>query len=136
MAEPNDQELYNKSKAEVDKSYDKPSAYRSMAYVRTYLKNYREKYGNTKDAYKGRKSSPGELKMWRKEKWIDIQSYLKDPKNPIACGSIERKPREYPLCMPIKDVKKYNKSELESLLKRKNEIGKRTLIKDKIVAPK
>jgi hypothetical protein len=133
MAEPNDQELYNKSKAEVDKSYDKPSAYRSMAYVRTYMKNYREKYGND-NAYKGR--NPGSLRVWRKEKWVDIQSYLKDPKNPIACGTADRKPREYPLCMPMKDIKKYSKSELEALVKRKNELGKRTLIKADFLATK
>lgn len=105
-----------------------------MAYVRTYKKNYREKYGNDKDAYKG--ENPGQLKMWRKEKWIDIQSYLKDPKNPIACGAIKRPKREYPLCMPIKDVKKYSKSDLESLVKRKNQIGKRTLIKEDFLSSK
>lgn len=126
-------ELYNRSKAEVDKSYDKPSAYRSMAYVRTYLKNYREKYGDD-NAYKGK--NPGQLKLWRKEKWIDIQSYLKDPKNPVACGAIKRPKREYPLCMPMKKVKNYSNSELEALVKRKNQIGKRTLVKEEIVSPK
>jgi hypothetical protein len=134
MSEPSDKELYDKSKEEVDKSYDKPSAYRSMAYVRTYLKNYREKYGDDKKAYTGK--NPGSLKNWRNEKWINIQSFLRDPKNPVACGSPQRGKREYPLCMPMKDVKKYSKSELEALVKRKNEIGKRTLIKNEIVSPK
>jgi len=128
MAEPSDQELYNSSKREVDKNYDKPSAYRSMAYTRTYLKNYREKYGDAKKAYKG--SNPGELKTWRKEKWVDVKSFLQNPKKTIACGNAPIKAGEYPLCMPESDLTKYNKSELNLLVQRKNQIGKRRLVKD------
>ena len=128
MPEPSDQELYNSSKREVDKNYDKPSAYRSMAYTRTYLKNYREKYGDDKKAYKGK--NPEELKTWRKEKWVDVKSVLKDPKNPTACGNAPIKKGEYPLCMPEKQLAKYSKSELGLLVQRKNQIGKRRLVKD------
>jgi len=128
MAEPSDQELYNSSKREVDKNYDKPSAYRSMAYTRTYLKKYREKYGDDKKAYKGK--NPEELKTWRKEKWIDVKSFLQNPKSPIACGNAAVKSGEYPLCMPKNDLAKYNKSELNLLVQRKNQIGKRRLVKD------
>jgi len=128
MATPNDQELYDKSKEEVNKSYDKPSAYRSMAYTRTYLKNYREKYGDDKNAYSGK--NPENLKKWRKENWVDVKSFVKDPKNPLACGNAEIKQGEYPFCMPLSDVRRYIKSDLVLLLKRKNEIGKRTLNKD------
>jgi len=128
MAEPSDQELYNSSKREVDKNYDKPSAYRSMAYTRTYLKNYREKYGDDKKAYKGK--NPEELKTWRKEKWVDVKSVLKDPNNPTACGNAPIKEGEYPLCMPEKQLSKYSKSELSLLVQRKNQIGKRRLVKD------
>jgi hypothetical protein len=109
MAEPTDVALYNKSKQEVDKNYDKPSAYRSMAYTRTYLKNYREKYGDDKKAYKGK--NPEELKTWRREKWLDVKSVLKDPKNPTACGNAPIKPGEYPLCMPVKEIGQYSKGE-------------------------
>lgn len=128
MSEPSDQELYNKSKEEVNKNYDKPSAYRSMAYTRTYLKNYREKYGDDKKAYKGK--NPEELKTWRKEKWVDVKSVLQNPKNPTACGNAPIKKGEYPLCMPEKQLAKYSKSELSLLVQRKNEIGKRRLVKD------
>jgi hypothetical protein len=128
MAEPSDMALYKSSKAEVDKNYDKPSAYRSMAYTRTYLKNYREKYGDDKKAYKGK--NPGELKTWRREKWVDVKSFLQDPKNPTACGNAPIKKGEYPLCMPVSDLAKYNKSELGLLVQRKNQIGKRRLVKD------
>jgi hypothetical protein len=128
MAEPSDEALYNKSKEEVNKNYDKPSAYRSMAYTRTYLKNYREKYGDDKKAYKGK--NPEELKTWRNEKWVDVKSVLKDPKNPTACGNAPIKKGEYPLCMPEKQLAKYSKSELSLLVQRKNQIGKRRLVKD------
>lgn len=128
MAEPSDQELYNKSKEEVNKNYDKPSAYRSMAYTRTYLKLYREKYGDDKKAYKGK--NPENLKTWRKEKWVDVKSVLKDPKNPTACGNAPIKKGEYPLCMPEKQLAKYSESELSLLVQRKNQIGKRRLVKD------
>jgi hypothetical protein len=128
MPDPSDVALYNKSKEEVNKNYDKPSAYRSMAYARTYLKNYREKYGDDKKAYKGK--NPEELKTWRNEKWIDVKSFLQDPKNPTACGNAPIKSGEYPLCMPVKDLAKYNKSELGLLVQRKNQIGKRRLVKD------
>lgn len=128
MPEPSDQELYNKAKAEVNKNYDKPSAYRSMAYTRTYLKLYREKYGDDKKAYRGK--NPEELKTWRNEKWVDVKSFLQNPKKPIACGNAAIKKGEYPLCMPTKEVAKYNKSELGLLVQRKNQIGKRRLVKD------
>jgi len=128
MAEPTDVALYNKSKQEVNKNYDKPSAYRSMAYTRTYLKNYREKYGDDKKAYKGK--NPEELKTWRKEKWLDVKSVLKDAKNPTACGNAPIKPGEYPLCMPVKEIAQYSKSELQLLVNRKNELGKKRLVKD------
>jgi hypothetical protein len=128
MAEPADQELYNQSKREVDKQYDKPSAYRSMAYTRTYLKKFREKYGNAKKAYRGK--NPEELKTWRKEEWIDIKSFLQDPKNPTKCGNAPVKKGEYPLCMPKSEAVTYSAGELSLLVKRKSEIGKRRLVKD------
>jgi hypothetical protein len=42
----------------------------------------------------------------------------------------EIKQGEYPFCMPLSDARRYIKSDLVLLFKRKNEIGKRTLDKD------
>jgi hypothetical protein len=128
MAEPTDMALYNETKNEVDKSYDKPSAYRSMAYTRFYLRAFREKYGNDKKAYKGKK--PGDLEKWRRDKWIDVRSYLDVPEDPKACGSVEYDRKEYPLCMPLSKVKKYDKNELQSFLNQKSKIGKSRLVKE------
>jgi len=128
MFEPTDAQLYNKIKDEVDKSYDKPSAYRSMAYTRFYIKAFKEKYGDDKKPYAGKK--PGELKSWRNDKWIDVRSLLKDPKNPVPCGLAEHKPGQYPFCLPLKKALTYSMGELQLLVNRKDELGKRRLVSD------
>jgi hypothetical protein len=128
MSEPVDVAMYNEVKKEVDKNYDKPSAYRSMAYTRTYIKKFKEKYGAKRNPYSG--SKPGNLKVWRNEKWVDIKSFLENPKNPTACGNEPYKKGEYPLCMPEKKAATYSKEELQLLVARKNELGKRRLVKD------
>jgi hypothetical protein len=115
-------------KDEVDKSYKKPSAYRSMAYQRFYLKAFAEKYGADKSAFKGK--NPKKLGNWRKEKWVDVKSLVADPKNPTVCGNAPVGKDEYPLCMPIKDAAKYSEGELKLLVKRKSEIKEKRLVKD------
>ena len=127
MATPVDSKLYEETKKNVDKIYDKPSAYRSMAYTRFYLRAFREKYGDAKKAYSGKK--PGDLENWRREKWIDIRSYMDTPRAPKACGAVEYGKGEYPLCMPESKAKKYSKQELEALLYQKSQIGKTRLVK-------
>lgn len=128
MTEPTDKALYDKIVAEVNKSYKKPSAYRSMGYAKYYKKAFEEKYGSKKSAYKGK--NPEELKTWRKEKWVDVKSVLKDPKNPVACGNEPYGKGEYPLCMKEKELGKYTKGELELLKERKNKLGKKRLVKE------
>ena len=128
MSIPVDEKLYNETKKKVDEIYDKPSAYRSMAYTRFYLRAFREKYGEKKSAYKGKR--PGDLEKWRREKWVDIRSFLDTPEDPKACGGIEYGKKEYPLCMPISKAKRYNKQELTALLYRKAELGKTRLVKE------
>jgi hypothetical protein len=128
MSKPVDEELYRKVKTEVDKSYDKPSAYRSMAYTRAYMKAFREKYGPKKSAYAGK--NPEELEGWRKEKWIDIKSFVENPTNPVPCGNAPVEKGEYPLCMPKNEAMKYSESELKLLMRRKSELGKRRLVKE------
>ena len=128
MAEPIDPILYRKMKDEVDKSYKKPSAYRSMAYQRYYLKAFAEKYGEGKSAFKGK--NPKKLGNWRKEKWVDVKTLIADPQNPVACGNAPVGKDEYPLCMPIKEAAKYSEGELKLLVKRKSEIKEKRLVKD------
>jgi hypothetical protein len=128
MAEPTDTKLYNETKMEVDKSYDKPSAYRSMAYSRFYMRAFREKYGDAKKPYKGKK--PGDLEKWRRDKWIDVRSYLDVPNDPKQCGTIDYGKKEYPLCMPLSKVKKYSREDLASFVNQKSKLGKSRLVKE------
>jgi hypothetical protein len=133
---PSDTTLYAKTKSDVDKIWKKPSAFRSMAYARYYIKAYREKYGlernggHVPEAYKGVKTH--DLQKWEKDKWVDIGSYLEDPKHPVACGGTEdaNKKGKYPLCMPLTKAKQYSTSELQTLLARKQELGQSRLVKD------
>jgi hypothetical protein len=63
MNKPNDTVLYNKAKAIADKTYSKPSAYKSGFIVKTY-----KEMGGT---YSGSKTTKG-LTRWYDEKWSDI----------------------------------------------------------------
>ena len=126
MNEPVDEALYAQTKKMVDKMYDRPSAYRSMAYSRFYMKAFKEKYGD-KRPYKGG-NQPGELEKWRREKWIDVRSYLETPDKPRACGSVNSK--EYAFCMPQSNLKKYSNKELVALLNRKEDIESKRLVKE------
>lgn len=63
MPKPLDTELYNLVKKEADKTYKKPSAYKSGFMV----KKYKELGGMYSDDNKEKK-----LSRWFKEKWTDI----------------------------------------------------------------
>jgi hypothetical protein len=128
MSKPTDEILYNEAKNKVDEIYDKPSAYRSMAYTRFYLRAFRDKYGKDSNAYSGNK--PGELQKWRNDKWIDVRSFLDNPKDPRACGSVDYPKDEYPYCMPISKARSYSHQQLLALLHRKEELGKKRLVRE------
>lgn len=67
---PKDQVLYNKAKSIADKTYDKPSAYKSGFIVKKYKELYKEKYGSG-EAYTGTKTKKG-LTNWYKSDWKDV----------------------------------------------------------------
>jgi hypothetical protein len=60
----NNPALYAKAKRIADRTYKKPSAYKSGFIVKTY-----KELGGT---YRNNPSSPKTLKRWFKEKWADI----------------------------------------------------------------
>lgn len=71
MPIPKDKRLYAKARALADKTYEKPSAYKSGFIVKTYKRLYREKHGESAKAYESdTKEKP--LKRWFKEKWINV----------------------------------------------------------------
>lgn len=85
---PKDQSLYDKAKKEADKTYSKPSAYKSGFIQKKYKELYLNKYGST-DAYlDDNKKKP--LARWYREGWLDAGE----------------KPGDYPLYRPTKRVSK------------------------------
>jgi len=64
---PKDKILYNKIKKKINKT-QKPSAYRSGNIVRTYKKQFAEKYG-IQPPYIGNKTKKKGLSRWFKEEW-------------------------------------------------------------------
>jgi hypothetical protein len=79
MPIPIDKELYQKARAEADRVYSKPSAYKSGFIV----KRYKALGGRYKDD-----NSPKDLDRWFKENWIDIGG------------------KEYPVYRPTKRISK------------------------------
>lgn len=71
---PKDQQLYNNAKEIADKTYKKPSAFKSGFIVKTYKQMYQDKYGNNK-AYIDN-NAPKKLKQWFQEEWIDVNMVL------------------------------------------------------------
>ncbi len=74
-----DKKLYNRIKAEADKTYKKPSAYKSGWIVKQY-KAAGGKYGDD--------NKPKNLQRWFKEEWGDIGD------------------KEYPVYRPFKRINK------------------------------
>ncbi len=66
--EPSDIKLYNKTKKNIYKKIPKHSAYRSGILVKTYKKDFYNKYGNNK-SYIGKKNLNKGLGRWFKEDW-------------------------------------------------------------------
>ena len=74
MNKPNDKALYEKAKLIADKTYKKPSAYKSGFIVKTY-----KDLGGT---YTGQQKNIG-LKRWFAEKWQDINPNKSETTYPV-----------------------------------------------------
>ena len=71
MPIPKDTRLYAKARALADKTYAKPSAYKSGFLVKTYKRLFREKHGDSTKAYESDRKEKA-LKRWFQEKWISV----------------------------------------------------------------
>jgi hypothetical protein len=71
MAIPKDAKLYEKAKAEADKTYKKPSAYKSGFLVKKYKEMYKEKYGSG-EPYEGKKTNEKGIGRWFLENWVSV----------------------------------------------------------------
>lgn len=111
-----DIDLYRTAKRWADAHYMVPSAYKSMAIQKKYIELYEYKHGD-KNAYYGK--SEGKLGKWRKEKWVDVESYLNGMVKP--CGSVPYSDASYVACRPLAKLKKMPREAIEAGLKAKKE---------------
>jgi hypothetical protein len=96
---------YKKAKLEADKTYEKHSAYKSMFIAKLY-----KQYGGK---YKDSSKKDTKLSTWRQERWIVVETYLKEGKK-IACGS-EKAPNIH-ACRPSKRINKNTPTTIDSLI--------------------
>ena len=98
---------YKKAKKEADKTYEKPSAYKSMFIVKLY-KQYGGRYTDENKLNKTKSTS-----RWLREKWVQVSSYLKDGKK-VACGS--EKAGNIHACRPTVRVNKQTPLTIDELI--------------------
>ena len=101
-----DKPIYEKAKKVVYADYNKPSAYRSMALV----KKYQELGGRLKPS-KGKSTT----QTWLKEKWKNLTPYSEGlgKKTDFVCGQKHPQQQNPSVCRPLKDIKKYSKTQIQ-----------------------
>jgi len=111
-------ELYEKVFKEVNKIYrGRPSAYRSGAVVREYLRQ-----GGLLDKSK----STGGFERWLyRENWKNLTPYAEGlaSKSEFACGKKHPKQKGPSVCRPEKELNKYTKKQIKEAVKIKSKGG-------------
>jgi len=69
MSSPSDSKLYSQVKKKIYKNNPKHSAYRSGLLVKTYLSEFKRRYGDNTPPYIGKKKTNQGLSRWFREKW-------------------------------------------------------------------
>ena len=112
--------LYKKAKGKANEKYGKKtSAYKSM-----YIVNEYKKMGGT---YSGTKKTSKGLSRWNREKWVQVEPYVKSGKK-IVCGSRNKMTKA---CRPLnklkgtpitlqESIKKLGKKKVLELARKKN----------------
>jgi len=101
-------DIYKKAKAKADKTYAKPSAYKSAFIVGEY-----KRMGGKVDESK----SKGGLTRWfGKEQWKNLTPYaegLTKSKTEYKCGEKAPKQKAPSVCRPKAETKKYTKAQIK-----------------------
>ena len=101
-------DIYKRAKAKADKTYAKPSAYKSAFLVAEY-----KRLGGRVDESK----SKGGLTRWfGKEQWKNLTPYaegLTKSKTEYKCGEKAPKQKGPSVCRPKADTKKYTKTQIK-----------------------
>lgn len=100
--------IYKKAKNRADKTYEKPSAYKSAFIVGEY-----KRMGGKIDESK----SKGGLKKWfGKEQWKNMTPYaegLTKSKTEYVCGQKAKGQKGPSVCRPKAETKKYSKKQIK-----------------------
>ena len=96
-SEPIDKKLYSSVKSLADKKFSSKTGIYKSSWI---VKEYKRRGGK----YKGKPTSSG-LRRWFKEKWINLNSPIKNSKGKVigykSCGRKSTKDKnKYPLCRP------------------------------------
>ena len=101
-------DIYKRAKAKADKTYAKPSAYKSAFLVAEY-----KRLGGRVDESK----SKGGLTRWfGKEQWKNLTGYaegLTKSKNALPCGQKAKGQKGPSVCRPKAEAKKYTKAQIK-----------------------
>jgi len=116
---PTDQKLYDSVKAQVMKSIPKHSAYRSGRVVMLYKQRFKEKYGNNKKPYSGKKPMNKGLSRWFKEDWRS----QKGKKGYDTKGDIFRPTKRITKDTPT-TMKELSRSQIKQAMKEKKKTGR------------
>ena len=73
MTERTDEQLYKRAKRFIIKKEPKHSAYRSIRIAQKYKQMFADKYGKSKNPYKGDKTK-SKLYVWLRERWSSSPS--------------------------------------------------------------
>ena len=105
---PRDQALYEKTKEEVWKIYDRPSAYRSGLLVKRYKQSFIDKYGERASPYRDGSDTPKNLReglsRWFAEQWKDVNPEGTETSYPVYRPTV-RVTEETPLTVSEIDPK-------------------------------
>lgn len=101
-------DIYKRAKAKADKTYAKPSAYKSAFLVAEY-----KRLGGRVDESK----SKGGLTRWfGKEQWKNLTPYaegLTKSKTALPCGQKAKGQKGPSVCRPKAETKKYTKAQIK-----------------------
>jgi len=119
MSKPRNMKLYNTIKKRIYEKYQKHSAYRSGILVKTYKKEFKNKYGKNKAPYIGKKTNKRGLKRWFNEKWVNQRGEIGYKYK----GDVYRPSKRITKKTP-KTFKELNKKRIESAKIKKRKYGR------------
>lgn len=117
QSKPTDTKLYNEVKQQIYNKMPKNSLYRSAQIQKLY-----KQLGGT---YTGKQEN--NINSWMKEKWINLNDYVRGKITKCEDGNTMKQYKEYKLCRPRKIAEQIPKDKIKLMIKEKTKIGKSPL---------